>query len=233
MGRRTSVILCQPDERRGCSACCGLFNLGDLSRSALTRYLMGAERRLDSPRPDDESVSLPGGEPVRDTGSHICPYQGFLDGNPARPGCLLHPLHRGEDLRNRSLFGSTICANYLCPAHYIFTDEHARILVEYVEDWYLYSIAIIDPESFVWMVDTLVGKIEIKLGGSDIAVLRRMLIRALEIHAENLARLRAPVFHYALSEYLAHRGVYSLAAPGDAAGDEKARIIDECARLCL
>ena len=35
----TKIILCQPDNKKGCSACCGLFNLQDISKKKLQNFL--------------------------------------------------------------------------------------------------------------------------------------------------------------------------------------------------
>ena len=40
------IILCQPDERKSCGACCGLYNYVDSSRSSLTLRLRSRTKRF-------------------------------------------------------------------------------------------------------------------------------------------------------------------------------------------
>jgi hypothetical protein len=233
LGSRTSLLLCQPDAQHGCSACCGLFNLRNITRENLSAFLAQGRARVENIDAENrDMIHLPRAT-VRDAGSHVCPYQGFIDEKSLKPGCLLHPLHCGQDLRGRSLFGSKICGDYLCPAHYIFSDEQVRVLLRCIDDWYLYTVAVLDPESFVWMTDTLLGCTGVKDLEQDNPPARLMLTKALMIHAEYLGRIETPVFHYALSEYRLHKHSFSLGSPSKDRDAARERIIDECAPLCL
>ena len=182
-----SSILCQPDGSKGCSACCGLFNHRDISRVKLEEYLNGHSKTGDTEIIDESGLSLESFS-VRDITSHICRFQSFL--SPGRPGCSLHPKHRGSDGRDSSLFGIKICNDYLCPAHAILSEDQKNILFPSTEDWYAYSIAIIDPDSFIWILETVSTFKNISLIGT-----------ALRIHGAFLSEKECPIFYYSLAEY--------------------------------
>ncbi|MCU0847760.1 MAG: hypothetical protein MUD12_07715 [Spirochaetes bacterium] len=185
------TILCQPDPGKGCSACCGLFNLKDISRENLVKFLSGDRQGLfDVDGPIDWA---PGKEMVRDITSHVCPHQGFT--GIARPGCRSHPLSCGADLRDSSLFGKKICDSFFCPAHYILGDAEKKILISSLDDWYAYSIAVIDPNSFKWLLMTAAEH------GKRGKALSGFLEGALLVHSRFLNSSGLPVFFYAVSEY--------------------------------
>ena len=200
------MVLCQPDSGKGCSLCCGLFNIEDISREGCTRFLEGGPRRLvtmtDTPNDDPAVPALV----VRDVTSYICPYQGFL--RLSKPGCLLHPALLGEDRRDLSLYQKKICGEFLCPAHTILSPLHKRILVNAVDDWYLYSIAIADPESFSWIADMaremIAGhKRRERLIGVTIN-------KGLSIHSLRLSKTEGPLFCYSMVEYNDRKSGFSL-----------------------
>lgn len=215
MLRKKTIILCQPDSRKGCSACCGLFNLSDITRAGLEGFLScGRERVSALPEGSDPSGEYPGDRRlIRDITSHVCPYQGFTGREKRRPGCLLHPSVHRRDLRNRSFFGAKICGDFLCPAYCILDDERKEILVRHLDDWYPYSIAIIDPESFLWMVESLTSRFHPDFRARRMRKkISTVLTRALELHAEFLNRLSTPIFHYSLGEYRLQSRCFSLAS---------------------
>ncbi|MBN1533724.1 MAG: hypothetical protein JXA20_13730 [Spirochaetes bacterium] len=190
------IVLCQPDSRKGCAACCGLFNLLDISRENLEAFLRGgAARAAGEEGPADEACRSP--FPVRDATSYICPYQGFLE--PGRPGCLLHPAYAGRDTRDRSLYGAGICDGFLCPAHSILTEDEKRALIDSVDDWYLYSVAIIDPDTFLCMLRALPQEARSGAAASE------ALVWGLEEHARRLAASDVPVFSYSPWEYVRNK----------------------------
>jgi hypothetical protein len=154
---------------------------------------------------DPESFELSAGR-VRDRFSHICPYQGFI--SDESPGCLCHESYAGSDTRDRSLFGAKICGAFLCPAHTVLTDVEKIFLALHAEDWYLYSIGIIDPASTSWIINKI---FEICGGGcSKPEIFSAAFNRALAIHSSYLGALNVPVFYYSLSEYNFHRKAFSL-----------------------
>lgn len=187
------IILCQPDNTKGCSLCCGLFNFHDISPESLHDFLEhGSGREQVLPTYNDYR------EParVRDLCSHICPYQGFL--SKAKPGCLIHPLSSGVDGRWRSLFASKICGEFFCPAHTILTDEEKKFLVENVSDWYSYSAAIADPESFSFIFSYAKNNF---CGINDPSLMGKLVSEGLLAHAENLASYDGAIFCYSIPEY--------------------------------
>ncbi len=222
----TQRSLCQPGNGKGCSACCGLFNLDDISRDSCRELLTVCTESFNN-----NTLALPFGEErmqieagfrPRDATSHICPFQGFI--TTGTPGCLAHPAaNKGTDYRKFSLFGSKICGDYLCPAHAILDDGAASILVECTDDWYTYSVGVIDPYSLLWIIDIcrkLKGEMVFTLSpGKEEGI--RLLSGSLEIHSEFLNTRKTPVFHYGLSEYSASSVHFSLASPGTEMDEER------------
>lgn len=191
--RADDIILCQPDPFKGCSLCCGLFNLKDISRHSLAAFLeKGVERESLIANYDDYT------EPseVRDKGSHVCPYQGFL--SEAKPGCLLHPLYCGEEKRGRSLFSEKICSKFLCPAHYLLNSEEKKALIKFVNDWYLYSVAIADPLFFLQIYKKSVA--EFCLDREEERVIAS-INHELQGHGKKMMMRNSVIFTYSVSEY--------------------------------
>lgn len=190
------IYLCQPTPHTGCSACCGLFNLKKADRKSLSNFLSkGLERTANKKKFPPESIDK--SEIIRDPFSHICPYQGFIA--EEKPGCLLHKETAGEDKRDLSLFGSPICGNFLCPAHYLLSDELKTELISRIDDWYLYSIAIIDPLEFERIYNDCSAVISSSERGDELTA---AIKHKLEEHARRLVKEENPViFHYSVSEY--------------------------------
>ncbi len=220
------TILCQPDVKKGCSACCGLFNHRRLDRRFLAGFLERNTEEQTSCFQISDAVAdaFPG--PVRDQASYICPFQGFV--SPGRPGCLIHPGIKGEDLRDRSFFGKKICDGFLCPAHSVLTEAEKKDLICLVDDWYLYTVAVIDPESFSWIIS---NARDLCAGKDEADSLRQLVLSALNMHAYCLNEHPGPVFFYALPEYNLAKGGYTLTADNDRAATERESIIKTMARL--
>ena len=198
MNEADDIILCQPDSRKGCSVCCGLFNVKDTSRKNLEKFLQEGDGREKLYRVYEE-FSEP--ESVRDRFSHVCPYQGFL--SAGKPGCLIHPLSSGIEGRDRSLFASSVCGKFLCPAHEILSSQEKYALIKYLDDWYLYSTAIADPESFSFIH----GYGRSISGDSG---LPSVLSAGLKAHAQNLMAYEGIIFFYSVPEYMMNRERFSL-----------------------
>jgi hypothetical protein len=196
------VILCQPDSEKGCCACCGLFNIYDISLENLTNFLKSEGYRLSLSELYKElkkNENFMQGK-IRDVESHICPYQGFID--KSRPGCQLHPGIEAGERRDLSLFSSRICNDFLCAAHEILNDAMKRILIDTIHHWYYYSIAIVDPESFLWIVNCMESQFGISFQDNGSSDLRsELLTSALRIHAEYLNAIKRPIFFYSVPEY--------------------------------
>jgi len=224
VNEKSQIILCQPDGRKGCSACCGLFNHRDITRENLSAFLSAGRERLKNEFSENDVYS-PAWE-VRDRTSHICPYQGFL--SEGRPGCLLHPLVCGKDLRDRSLFGSKICDAFLCPAHEILPPHAREALIRYVEDWFLYTIAIIDPESFLWILDEIISRSGCE--SLDDEFPGWILAGAIDMHAQHLERFGSGIFFYSRHEYSAAKHNFTLASRDGEQRESERRDIREYIR---
>ncbi len=202
-----SIILCQPDHNKGCSACCGLLNFKDLSKGFLTDFLDNYEsREVISIEELQDSTDIIDSKTTRDITSYVCPHQGFLKFN--KPGCKIHPLSTfdGSDLRDLSLYGKKICDNFLCPAHKILTLNEKKILIENCDDWYLYTIAIIDPNTTKWLINILLEEYGL-FPATD--VFKLAFSKSLEAIAKNLNDLKIPIFYYSISEYHLHENDFS------------------------
>ncbi len=196
------IILCQPDNTKGCSLCCGLFNFSDISSKALNGFLeQGMVREQQLPTHNDYRESTG----VRDICSHICPYQGFI--GPDKPGCLIHPLSSGIEGRWRSLFASRICGEFFCPAHTILNNDEKRYLIENVTNWYHYSAAIADPESYSFIYKYVNDKFSRK---TDPSLMKVLVEDGLAAHTENLASYEGAIFSYSIPEYNINKKYFSL-----------------------
>ncbi len=226
-----NIILCQPDSKKGCSACCGLLNFKKISKNYLSKFLKTfEERRNVSAKRDhlwNEKTAFKG---IRDDTSHICPYQGFIA--RGKPGCSFHPKINGKCMRRRSLYGAKVCNDFLCPAHDILDDSQKQILIKYINDWYLYTIVIIDPVSFIWIIETLRDKFNFDLSKDNkTTLMRRALYAAINIHLEYLKEIDTPIFQYAVSEYNQFKRKYSLISKRQESVEERQRITDELERI--
>jgi len=188
--------LCMPDKTKSCAACCGLMNHTDISRKNLTKFLNdGAFRaanywryQIDGSYPEQTTS-------CRDYSTHICPFHGFIaDG---LPGCLVHPRVAGEDRRDRGLFGAAACGRYFCPAYELLSHDTRTILIETLDDWYLYTMAIIDP----LVTERIIYQLYVKGLHRGDRLFKQALVDALTIHGETLARREGNVFCYSREEY--------------------------------
>lgn len=197
METREQIILCQPDSRKGCSICCGLFNLLDCAKSCLSSFLEeGAERAEIFGSYEQYSLD----RITRDKNTHVCPYQGFLD--EGKPGCLIHPVFSGTEGRDRSLFNHKICSSFLCPAHAILSTAEKKILIEHINDWFLYSMAIADPETFSFLLEHIT--MTYGIGNSD-SITGSLLNAGLSAHAEFFMADNNTLFYYSRPEYILNR----------------------------
>ncbi len=158
----TPRVLCQPDASKSCGSCCGMYNARDAGPEvtparllARTRAFFGEADVTDAaslkrfrarwqPRPEDKLLD----------GLPSCPFLGLLDHDPARPdhdaragkvGCLIHPTrHGGLDQRDCGVYDRHICQDYLCAAHTLLREEERRLVLDAVQDSYLYGLIITD-----------------------------------------------------------------------------------------
>jgi len=148
--------LCQPDTKKSCAACCGLYNYRDSSRAGLERLLRRHASCLRPPRPLDAAAlrSYARKFRPRENGRaklfptvYNCEFAGFLDRSERTVGCLLHPSqHKGQedDWRRLSFHGATLCADHFCLSYSYLTCQEQETVIRGVDDWYLYGLVITD-----------------------------------------------------------------------------------------
>jgi len=76
-----------------------------------------------------------------------------------------------------------------------------------VRDWYLYSVAVIDPESFLWMRDMALAMMS---GCGDSDIFKEMILLSLDMHARFMECCDGSVFFYSIPEYDLHKKKFSL-----------------------
>lgn len=140
------VYLCQVNENISCAACCGLYNVADPSRDALTEILSFRSRSfVHVPRTPESILAFQTEMESRECqerpypGFHHCPYIGLIGENLSRAGCLLHPLAHGNggmDFRGLSYYGGMACRIYFCPACKELPEAYKLIVRAVAEDWY-------------------------------------------------------------------------------------------------
>ncbi len=164
------VYLCQVSKTVSCGACCGLYNIPDVSQPRLTSLLQRRTEELRTiPRTEDDLDDFALQE-LRRIGDdkpypnfHHCPFLGLIGPEHSRVGCLLHPLvpeNNGLDLRGYSYYGAAACRLYFCPSHSRLPARFKRILQITVPDWYLYGLLITEHR----LVNALFSTIEERLG---------------------------------------------------------------------
>ncbi len=165
------VYLCQINENVSCGACCGLYNVPDLTREKLS--LMLSERTeafMKVPREIDAILEfgknqLSAENKVRPFPEfHHCPYIGFIGKERMRPGCLLHPAsdgNNGIDYSGLSYYGSMTCHIYFCPSYTMLPENYKRIIREAADDWYAYGLIITE----IVLINAFFSEIESRLQG--------------------------------------------------------------------
>ncbi|HVO85425.1 MAG TPA: hypothetical protein VMU60_13465 [Syntrophobacteria bacterium] len=148
------LLLCQPDNRKGCAWCCGLYNVRSLGRDELARRLRRRTERFSLvPRTVDGiqryAEETKGEERLEfvDPGFYSCEFVGFLNRHETRVGCLLNPWSPGNggvDWRGLSFHGGAACSGFFCRAFRELTDGEQEIIIGTVDDWYLYGFLISD-----------------------------------------------------------------------------------------
>jgi hypothetical protein len=165
-----SVYLCQVSEDIACAACCGLYNVADASRESLTAMLIRrTELFAQTPRNIDDILDFKEKIEAEECQErpfpefHHCPYIGLAGEKYSRPGCLLHPLARGNngtDFRGLSFYGGMACRIYFCPSCRSLPKVYKEIVREISQDWYLYGLVMTEKE----MLKAFFGEIKNRLG---------------------------------------------------------------------
>jgi hypothetical protein len=161
------VVLCQPDERKSCGACCGLYNYVDSSRESLEKRLRGRTKRFrelvkdpaDLKRYAEATFACEDFTPRYEV-IYCCEYLGFLDEAERKVGCLLHPMQNsGLDMRSVSFYGQETCAGHICPSHHFIPGNQSQILVKIMNDWYLFGLCLTDIDLVVEYFKILADRI--------------------------------------------------------------------------
>ncbi|MEJ2039212.1 MAG: hypothetical protein P8X55_09790 [Desulfosarcinaceae bacterium] len=146
------VYLCQVSDTVSCGACCGLFNVHNLSRVALAERLKHRSRAFARiPRTVEAIGDF--AEAVRQREDreppladfHHCPFVGLIGDGLTRVGCLLHPLgqgNQGVDYRGLSYYGGMACRSYFCPTFHALAPRHKRIIRALAADWFDYGLIV-------------------------------------------------------------------------------------------
>ncbi len=161
--------LCQPDDKKSCAACCGIYNYTDNTRASLEKRFLFRTRMFEKVR--EKTLLLTDYQDIirhRENAKRIyttiytCEFVGFLDDARKRVGCMLHPLmNQGEDLRVISFYGREICDGHFCPSYQKLEPHEARIILDVLEDWYLYGSVVTDIDfvkTFFKIVQERVGE---------------------------------------------------------------------------
>lgn len=146
------VYLCQVNENLSCGACCGLYNIPDLSREKLSRMLFErTEAFVKVPREIDAVLEFGNNLLSAENKKrpfpefYHCPYIGLIGKGRTRPGCLLHPEsdgNNGVDYRGLGYYGSMTCNIYFCHSHTELSENYKRIIRGSSRDWYSYGLII-------------------------------------------------------------------------------------------
>jgi len=146
------IYLCQVSETVSCGACCGLYNLPNISREKLEILLSKRTEAFTSvPRTEDGIYEFK----KRNKGPHRlsrpfpqfhhCPFLGLIGSEKKRVGCLLHPAgpgNNGVDYRSLSWYGEQACRTYFCPASNKLPTVYQSILIQTIDNWYVFGLIV-------------------------------------------------------------------------------------------
>lgn len=145
-----TLRLCQRSHA-SCGACCGLYNVEDHSRDALTAELWRRTRALARVEKEEAAFRAAaarlaqGAAPSLFPSVRNCMLLGFLDEAGTRIGCLAHPLSTGGvDLRAAGVYDVLTCEAFLCPSHAWLTEEEAGLVELGAAGWHLYGLTATD-----------------------------------------------------------------------------------------
>jgi len=152
MNETYDIYLCQVSETISCGACCGLYNLPDLSREKLEILLARRTKDFASVPRTEESIfefqrrnkgphrlSRPFAQ------FHHCPFLGLVGDGKRRVGCLLHPAvpgNNGVDYRSLSWYGEMACRSYLCPTTRKLPGVYQEIVKQCIDHWYDFGLIV-------------------------------------------------------------------------------------------
>lgn len=163
-----AISLCQPDELKSCSACCGIYNYRQSGRQDLLQRLARRTERFAQVGRDPDSLRrfsqwVKEVEPCERLFETIytCEFVGFIDPSRRRIGCLLHPaVNGGMDLRGASFYGADLCAAHRCQSYEKLSADEKYGVICSVDDWFLYGLCITDIDlvkGFFFHASSLLG----------------------------------------------------------------------------
>lgn len=165
------VYLCQVSATVSCGACCGLYNVADLSRQNLARMLARRSRRFAcAPRTvagieafaRETEATEPRDRPFADL--HHCPFIGLIGEVRERVGCLLHPLgdgNQGVDFRGMSYYGGMACRTFFCATTKNLAPRWKQVLRLVLDDWHLFGLVVTETELLTAIfarLESLIGR---------------------------------------------------------------------------
>lgn len=166
-----SVYLCQVNERVSCGACCGLYNVKDLSKSRIESMLLQRTKAFSSVPRTEEGIEAFGKKVEGFTPEkrpfpefHHCPYLGLVGDERRRVGCMLHPAasgNDGKDFRWLSWYGAMACRVYFCPTHRNISPDYLMIVREVIDHWYPYGLIVTEHRllcAFFAEVENRIGR---------------------------------------------------------------------------
>ncbi len=146
------IYLCQMSATVSCGACCGLYNLPNLSRENLENLLSRRTKDFESvPRTEDGIFEFQRKNKAPHRLSrpfpqlHHCPFLGFIGHDIQCVGCLLHPAMPGNndiDYRSLSWYGEKACRTYFCPATKKLPKTYKLILIMVIDHWYDFGLIV-------------------------------------------------------------------------------------------
>ncbi len=164
------IYLCLVGEAVSCGACCGLYNLPDLSRENLEIMLSKRTEAFASvPRTEDGIYDFyrknegPHRRSLPFPDFHHCPFLGLIGDESNRVGCLLHPAvtgNNGVDYRSLSWYGEQACRTYFCPATKKLPAVYQSILTQAIDHWYLFGLIVTEHA----LVTAYFKEVESRLG---------------------------------------------------------------------
>lgn len=165
-----NFYLCQVSETVSCGACCGLYNMPNLSREKLEILLSNrTEAFVSVPRTEDGIYEFKRRKkgPHRLSrpfpGFHHCPFLGLIGGEQSCVGCLLHPTapgNNGVDYRSLSWYGEQACRTYFCPSTNKLPAIYQSILKHTIDNWYVFGLIVTEHA----LVTAYFKEVEFRLG---------------------------------------------------------------------
>ncbi len=210
------IHLCQPDSCKSCAACCGLYNYVANGRDELHERLAKRTILFDQVRAKHMTVGdyrqrildKEDGRRLFDT-IYSCEYVGYLNAGQSRVGCMLHPyMNDGADMRNLSFYGQEICDGHFCPSYQKLTAVEAGIVLDLVDDWYLYGALITDIDyvkEFFRLTQDRIGEAvspkRVKESGGLQEILRNYFELKLDWPYRDLSRPRFGKYYFVGEDY--------------------------------